>query len=92
MKALQQNQSLGEIAAKQAFRIIEGVSIRFVESDPGSSDALLLSPWPQSVFAYEPTWPGLAETTHLVAIDRYRVLAFQHQCHVCAPLKIRLSS
>jgi pimeloyl-ACP methyl ester carboxylesterase len=45
------------------------VSIRFVESDPEDSDALLLSPWPESVFAYEPTWSRLAETTHLVAID-----------------------
>jgi pimeloyl-ACP methyl ester carboxylesterase len=45
------------------------VSIRFVESDPGDSDALLLSPWPESVFAYEPTWSRLAETTHLGAID-----------------------
>ena len=62
------NQRLSEIAGKPTFRIIEGVSIRFVES-AGSSEALLLSPWPESVFAYEPTWSRLAETTHLVAID-----------------------
>jgi len=59
----------GDIAAKPTFRVIDGVPIRFVESDPGNSDALLLSPWPESVLAYEPTWPRLAETTHLVAID-----------------------
>jgi pimeloyl-ACP methyl ester carboxylesterase len=29
----------------------------------------LLSPWPESLFAYEPTWSRLAEHTHLVAID-----------------------
>jgi uncharacterized protein (DUF1330 family) len=69
MKALQQNRSLSDIAAKPTFRIIDGVSIRFVESDPENSDALLLSPGRESVFAYEPTWPRLAETTHLVAID-----------------------
>ena len=49
--------------------MINGVSIRFVESNPRALDALLLSPWPESVLAYEPTWSRLAETTHLVAID-----------------------
>src|SRR6266850_6376255 len=63
------NQPLGEIAAKPTFRTIDGLSIRFVESEPRSSDALLLSPWPESVFAYEPVWSRLAETTHLVAVD-----------------------
>jgi pimeloyl-ACP methyl ester carboxylesterase len=29
----------------------------------------LLSPWPESLFAFEPTWARLAEHTHLVAID-----------------------
>jgi pimeloyl-ACP methyl ester carboxylesterase len=29
----------------------------------------LLSPWPESLFAFEPTWARLAEDTHLVAID-----------------------
>ena len=69
MRALRKDQSLGQIAAKPTFRVIDGVSIRFVESDPGESDALLLSPWPESIFAYEPAWSRLAETTHLVAID-----------------------
>ena len=69
MTTRQQNQRLSEIEGKPTFRIIDGVSIRFVESDPGDSDALLLSPWPESVFAQEPTWSRLAETTHLGAID-----------------------
>jgi pimeloyl-ACP methyl ester carboxylesterase len=62
-------QILSEIARKLPFRIIDGVSTRFVESDRRDADALLLSPWPESVFAYEPIWSRLAETTHLVAID-----------------------
>lgn len=62
-------QQLGEIAAKPTFRTIDGVSVRFVESDGRDADALLLSPWPESVFAYEAIWSRLAETTHLVAID-----------------------
>jgi pimeloyl-ACP methyl ester carboxylesterase len=69
MTTHEQNQRLSEIAAKPAFRTIEGVSIRFVESDRRDSDALLLSPWPESILAYEPRWPRLAETTHLIAID-----------------------
>ena len=63
------SQSLSEIAGTPTFRTIDGVSIRFAESAPGHSDALLLSPWPESVFAYEATWSRLADTTHLVAID-----------------------
>jgi pimeloyl-ACP methyl ester carboxylesterase len=51
------------------FRIIDGLSIRFAESDDRADDALLLSPWPESVLAFEPTWSRLAEHTHLVAID-----------------------
>jgi pimeloyl-ACP methyl ester carboxylesterase len=49
--------------------MIDGLSIRFVESEQRSADALLLSPWPESVLAYEPIWLRLAEKTHLVAID-----------------------
>src|ERR1700722_14422597 len=65
----QRDQALSEIASKPTFRTIDGLSIRFAESGPGTSDALLLSPWPESVFAYEATWSRLAEATHLVAID-----------------------
>src|SRR5262245_61246668 len=60
---------LSEIAAEPRFRTIDGLSIRFAEGEPGTSDALLLSPWPESVFAYEPSWSQLAEQAHLVAID-----------------------
>jgi pimeloyl-ACP methyl ester carboxylesterase len=52
------------------FRTIDGLSIRFAESQDQSSDhALLLSPWPESLLAFEPTWSRLAEHTHLVAVD-----------------------
>ena len=62
-------QPLSEIAATPTFRTIDGVSVRFAESDRRDVDALLLSTWPESVFAYEPTWSRLAEKTHVVAID-----------------------
>jgi pimeloyl-ACP methyl ester carboxylesterase len=51
------------------FRSIDGLSIRFAESERGGDDALLLNPWPESLYAFEPTWPRLAANAHLVAID-----------------------
>ena len=50
-------------------RIIDGLSIRYAESEPRDDHALLLSPWPESIYCYEPTWTWLAEHMHLVAID-----------------------
>jgi len=58
-----------DITDRPTFRTIDGLSIRFVESEPGSVDALLLSPWPESVLAYEPMWSRLADDARLVAID-----------------------
>jgi pimeloyl-ACP methyl ester carboxylesterase len=69
MTGSQQSHFLSEIAGKPTFRTIDALSIRFVESDRRGPDALLLSPWPESVFAYEATWSRLAERIHLVAID-----------------------
>ncbi|MDX6647098.1 MAG: hypothetical protein QOK40_2825 [Miltoncostaeaceae bacterium] len=51
------------------FRTIDGLSIRFAESEGGGDDALLLSPWPESLHAFEATWTRLAEHAHLVAVD-----------------------
>jgi pimeloyl-ACP methyl ester carboxylesterase len=51
------------------FRTVDGLSIRVAESDDRNDHALLLSPWPESLFAFEPIWARLAERTHLVAID-----------------------
>ena len=51
------------------FRTIDGLSVRFAQSEARADHALLLSPWPESLLAYTPTWSRLAERTHLVAID-----------------------
>jgi len=48
---------------------IEGLSIRFAESGTGSQHALLLSPWPESLFAFEQMWSRLAEVAHVIAVD-----------------------
>jgi pimeloyl-ACP methyl ester carboxylesterase len=51
------------------FRTIDGLSIRFAEGGRPGIHALLLSPWPESLLAFEPTWSWLAEQAHVVAID-----------------------
>jgi len=51
------------------FRTIDGLTIRFAESEGRDDHALLLSPWPESLLAFEQIWARLAEHTHLVAID-----------------------
>jgi len=54
---------------RMQFRTVDGLAIRFAESEDRDDHALLLSPWPESLLAFEPTWARLAERTHLVAID-----------------------
>jgi pimeloyl-ACP methyl ester carboxylesterase len=56
-------------AIQTQFRTIDGLSIRYAESEQRDEQALLLSPWPESLYAFEPTWLRLAEHTQLVAID-----------------------
>jgi pimeloyl-ACP methyl ester carboxylesterase/quercetin dioxygenase-like cupin family protein len=51
------------------YRTIDGLSIRFAESEARPDDALLLSPWPESFLAFDQIWPDLAQRAHLVAID-----------------------
>jgi pimeloyl-ACP methyl ester carboxylesterase len=51
------------------FKIIDGLKIRFAESETGDQDAILLSPWPESIYAFEQTWPQLAQHAHLLAVD-----------------------
>jgi pimeloyl-ACP methyl ester carboxylesterase len=51
------------------FRVIDGLSVRFAESEDRDDHALLLNPWPESLLAFMPTWVRLSERTHLVAID-----------------------
>ena len=51
------------------FRVIDGLSVRFAESGDRDDHALLLSPWPESLLAFEPVWTRLATDTHLVGVD-----------------------
>jgi pimeloyl-ACP methyl ester carboxylesterase len=51
------------------FRLIDGLTVRFAQSKGQGEHALLLSPWPESLLAFEPIWWRLAEHARLVAID-----------------------
>ena len=51
------------------FRLIDGLTVRFAASEDDGDHALLLSPWPESLLAFERVWWRLAERTHLVALD-----------------------
>jgi pimeloyl-ACP methyl ester carboxylesterase len=55
---------------KPRFRTIDGLSVRYAESDEShEADALLLSPWPESLYAFDAAWSHLAAHAHLVAVD-----------------------
>src|SRR5215469_17799234 len=48
---------------------VDGLSVRIAEGGQDGPDAILMSPLPESVYAFEPAWPRLAAAAHLVAID-----------------------
>ncbi|MEV8631290.1 alpha/beta hydrolase [Streptosporangium sp. NPDC051023] len=48
---------------------LDGLDIRYTESEPRDRHALLLSPWPESLYAWEPMWAELTAAAHVVAVD-----------------------
>jgi pimeloyl-ACP methyl ester carboxylesterase len=57
-------------AIEPEFRTVDGVRIRYAESDgPPERTVLLTSPWPESVYAFAPIWASLAEHARLFAVD-----------------------
>jgi pimeloyl-ACP methyl ester carboxylesterase len=59
---------------EERFDVIDDLGIRFVSSpvSRGDRDAetlLLLSPWPESLYAYTPTWPALVADHPVIAVD-----------------------
>jgi pimeloyl-ACP methyl ester carboxylesterase len=53
------------------FTTVDGLAVRYAESARSDREhaALLLSPWPESLFAFEEVWAPLAEHAHLIAVD-----------------------
>ena len=55
---------------KPEFTTLDGLTIRYATSPkPKAETVVLLSPWPESIYAYLPTWQRLAEQFSLVAVE-----------------------
>ncbi|OBJ83266.1 hypothetical protein A9W96_27760 [Mycobacterium sp. 1245852.3] len=51
------------------FGTVDGITVRFARNEPRNRHALLLSPWPESLYAYGRMWPHLTGHAHVVAVD-----------------------
>ena len=61
--------SLTHSPIKTQVRKIDGLSIRYAESGARDVSAILLSPWPESLFTFEQMWSRLAEHAPLFAVE-----------------------
>jgi pimeloyl-ACP methyl ester carboxylesterase len=52
-----------------AWRTIDGLNIRYATAGRGDEKIVLLSPWPESIFAFAPLWDGLTKQFEVLAID-----------------------
>jgi pimeloyl-ACP methyl ester carboxylesterase len=51
------------------WRTIDGLQIRYAERPSGGERIVLLSPWPESIYAFAPIWEGLTSNLDVLAID-----------------------
>jgi pimeloyl-ACP methyl ester carboxylesterase len=57
-------------AMQVRFRTVDGITIRYAESDERQYNPILLTnPWPESLYAFLPIWQTLSEHSYLLAID-----------------------
>jgi pimeloyl-ACP methyl ester carboxylesterase len=52
-----------------AWRTTDGLKIRYATGGTGNAKVVLLSPWPESIFAFAPVWSGLTRRFEVLAID-----------------------
>jgi pimeloyl-ACP methyl ester carboxylesterase len=52
-----------------AWRTIDGLNIRYATTGTGDETVILLSPWPESIFAFASVWDGLARRFKVLSID-----------------------
>jgi pimeloyl-ACP methyl ester carboxylesterase len=52
-----------------AWRVIDGLRIRYAMGGSGDETVVLFSPWPESILAFAPMWDGLTKQFRVVAID-----------------------
>jgi pimeloyl-ACP methyl ester carboxylesterase len=56
--------------ASTQFKTIDGLQIRFAKNKTKDGDPiLLLSPWPESIYAFLPTWEMFSDLGPVVAVD-----------------------
>src|SRR5260370_41024366 len=57
-------------AMQVRFRTVDGIAIRYAESDERQDTPILLTnPWPESLYAFLPIWQTLSQHSNLLAID-----------------------
>jgi pimeloyl-ACP methyl ester carboxylesterase len=53
-----------------SYRPVDGVDVRIANSDGDHPETMVLTcPWPESLFAFQSTWPMLSQNARLVAVD-----------------------
>jgi pimeloyl-ACP methyl ester carboxylesterase len=57
------------IPMRLLFGTVDGITIRFAQSEQHERQALLFGPWPESILAFAQMWCDLAGHAHLVALD-----------------------
>jgi len=66
----QAEQRPGPATMRIGFKIVDGVRVRYAESEgPAERTILLTSPWPESIYAFVPIWRSLARRFRLFAVD-----------------------
>src|SRR6478752_4592542 len=61
----------GYSSLSSLFRVCDGVRVRFADNraDSSSATVLLLSPWPESLWAFRRIWDRVSGAARVVAID-----------------------
>jgi hypothetical protein len=58
---------------------IDGLSIRYAESEPRDVSAILFSPWPESLYTFEQMWSRLAGEPRRVTAAARRAGTLLHR-------------
>jgi hypothetical protein len=64
---------------KTQVKKIHGLSVRYAESEPRDVSAILLSPWPESLYTFEQMWSRLAGEPRRVAAAARRAGTLVHR-------------
>jgi pimeloyl-ACP methyl ester carboxylesterase len=59
----------GRVPFDVAWQTIDGLKIRYATKGTGDETIVLLSPWPESIFAFVSVWPGLTKHFQVLAMD-----------------------